>query len=253
MSKGDPRYRGGACDGTLSDMKITALLAVGALAAAMVTGATALPAAAEPPTPSYDFSDCPALPSGVDPAAWRCEVLTATGSMTLGRTTVPELSPITITHAEGPLPDGGKGQVYGGLQGAPTAVPGHHHMSLRPEYGGRSDFYSVGNSLGLFTMRFRVLDPLLPHGCTIGRDTPIELRLQRSGDSEWISQNPPVIKFDAYDDTFTAPRAAGCGPLNPLVNHRLGLPSRTGNTIELSATYTFRTYDALDIPNAGGT
>lgn len=232
-------------------MKITASLTVAALAAATATGVAAVPAAAEPPAPAYDFSDCPALPPGVDATEWKCEVLTATGSMTLGRTTLPELSPMTITHAEGPLPDGGKGQVFGALRGAPTAVPGHHHLSLRPEYGGRSDFYSVGSSLGLFTMRFRVLGPLLPHRCTIGGQTPIELRLQRSGDSEWVSKDPPVIRFDAYDNTFKAPPATGCGPLGGLVNHSLGLPATTGNAITLSATYTFRTYDQLGTANAG--
>ncbi|QFZ78903.1 hypothetical protein GFH48_23035 [Streptomyces fagopyri] len=197
------------------------------------------------------------MPAGVDAARWKCEVLMATGSLTLGSRTVPELAPMTLTHAEGPLPDGSDGQVWGALRSASTPVPGgllgtgtagHGPLlplALRPEYGGRSDFYSTGNSLGLFTLRFRALSPLLPHGCVIGGDAPIELRLQRAGDSEWESQDPPVIRFDAYDDTFTAPAPVGCGPLGRLVDDRLGLPRTAGNAITLSARYTFKTYDRL--------
>ncbi|MFD8638259.1 hypothetical protein [Streptomyces sp. NPDC059533] len=215
-------------------------------------------AEASPITPAYDFSDCPAIPAGVDATHWKCEVLTATGSLTLGNRTLPALAPMTITHAEGPLPDGTNGQVWGALRGGPTAVPGgilggpagaHNPrmaLSLQPEYGGRSDFYSVGNNMGLFTLRFRAVGPALPDGCVIGGgDTPIELRLKRSGSAQWISKTPPVIKFDAYDNTFTTPAATDCGPLGALVNNRLGLPATTGNSINLSAYYTFKTYDQL--------
>ncbi|WP_405780460.1 hypothetical protein [Streptomyces sp. NBC_00859] len=42
-----------------------------------------------------------------------------------------------------------------------------------------------------------------------------------------------------------APAAGGCGPLGGLVDDRLGVPAAAGNTITLSAQYTFRTYDQL--------
>lgn len=220
------------------------------LAAALVGLAVAPALAAE--APSYDFTDCPAIPAGVDATRWKCEVLTATGSMRLGSRDVPELAPMTITHAEGPLPDSTNGQVWGALRGGPTAVPGgllgHGRLplSLQPEYGGRSDFYSVGDSMGLFTLRYRAVSPLLPRDCVIGGgETPIEIRLKRVGTSEWISKNPPVIKFTATDTAFTAPAATGCGPLTRLVNDRLGLPAQSGNAITLSAVYTFKTYDRL--------
>lgn len=232
-----------------ADATPAATLAGVATTADIATGAT--------PVVPYDFGDCPDIPAGVDAARWKCEVLTATGSLTLGSRTVPELAPMTVTHAEGPLPDGTDGQVWGALRSTSTAVPGgllgtgttgHGPLSplaLRPEYGGRSDFHSTGNSLGLFTLRFRVLSPVLPRGCVIGGDAPVELRLRRAGDSEWVSQDPPVIRFDAYDDTFTAPAAVGCGPLGRLVDDRLGLPRGAGNAITLSARYTFKTYDRL--------
>lgn len=237
----------------------TVTIAADATPAATVAGVatTADIATGAPPVVPYDFGDCPDIPAGVDAARWKCEVLTATGSLTLGSRTVPELAPMTVTHAEGPLPDGTDGQVWGALRSTSTAVPGgllgtgttgHGPLSplaLRPEYGGRSDFHSTGNSLGLFTLRFRVLSPVLPRGCVIGGDAPVELRLRRAGDSEWVSQDPPVIRFDAYDDTFTAPAAVGCGPLGRLVDDRLGLPRGAGNAIALSARYTFKTYDRL--------
>ncbi|MGW0390932.1 hypothetical protein ACWDYJ_08520 [Streptomyces sp. NPDC003042] len=237
-----------------------ARFAVAAALTATVAGAAAVPAVAAgaPPVPSYDFSDCPEIPAGVDATRWKCEVLTATGSLTLGSRHIPELAPMTITHAEGPMPDGSKGQVWGALRSESTAVPGGLlgnaagdgrnpllSLSLRPEYGGRSDFYSVGSSLGLFTMRYHLVSPLLPQGCVIGGDAPLEIRLQRVGSSQWVSKNPPVIRFDAKDDLFTAPAADGCGPLRRLVNDRLGLPATSGNAMTLSATYTFKTYDQL--------
>ncbi|MGW3955226.1 hypothetical protein ACWEKM_30785 [Streptomyces sp. NPDC004752] len=245
----------------LATAAVLATTAVGAAGAPALAADPPAPApAAEPPAgsvPAFDFGDCPDLPAGVDPARWRCEVLTATGSLTLGSRTIPDLAPMTITHAEGPLPDGSPDQVFGALRGAPTAVPGgllgtpaadHGRapsLALRPKYGGRSDFYSVGDSLGLFTLRFRALGPLLPKGCTIGGDTPVELRLRRTGSSERISTDPPVIRFGAYDDTFTVPASDGCGPLGRVLDDRLGLPAATGNAISLTAYYTFKTYDRL--------
>ncbi|MFF0224538.1 hypothetical protein [Streptomyces sp. NPDC004629] len=236
-------------------------LAAAAVLATAAVGAAGAPAlAADPPAgpvPTFDFGDCPDLPAGADPARWRCEVLTATGSLTLGSRTIPDLAPMTITHAEGPLPDGSPGQVFGGLRGAATAVPGgilgtpaadHGRalsLSLRPEYGGRSDFYSVGDSLGLFTLRFRALGLLLPKGCALGGDTPVELRLKRTGGSERISADPPVIRFGAYDDSFGVPAADHCGPLGRVLNDRLGLPAPTGNTIALTAHYTYKPYTQL--------
>ncbi|MGW1068000.1 hypothetical protein ACWD4F_26155 [Streptomyces aureus] len=198
-----------------------------------------------------DFGDCPALPAGVDPARWRCEVHTAAPRLNLGNITMT-LAPITMTHAEGPMPDGTAGQVWGAMHSAPTAVPGgltgkaagDHARSLglaiRPEYGGRSDFYT-----GRFSLRFRLSSPLLAHGCTIGASAPVDFQLKRSGPSVWVSQDPPVIKFSAYDDTFAAPAAEHCGPLAGPLNRRLGLPAASGNLMSYDATYTFLMYDRL--------
>lgn len=198
------------------------------------------------------FEDCPALPAGADPARWRCEVHTAAPRLIMGTVTVT-LAPITMTHAEGPLPDGTPGQVWGAMHTTPTAVPGGLTgrapagrgplaLTLLPEYGGRSDFYT-----GRFSLRFRLLSPLLPRTCAVGADTPVDFEMKRSGPSRWISTDPPVIEFSAYDDAFTAPAAEDCGPLTSPLNRRLGLPAPAGKLLSYDASYTFRTYDQLSI------
>ncbi|MEV8038677.1 hypothetical protein [Streptomyces sp. NPDC086182] len=233
-------------------------------AALTLAGATALTGLAGAYTPSSahseplstttqatDFSDCPALPAGADPARWRCEVHSAAPQLTMGKVTVA-LAPITMTHAEGPMPDGTKAQVWGAMHSTPTALPGgltgtsadEHsrllRLAIKPEYGGRSDFYT-----GQFSLRLRLLSPLLSHRCAIGASAPVDFQLKRSGPSEWVSQDPPVIKFSAYDDVFTAPAAEECGPLTVPLNRRLGLPAPSGNLMTYDATYTFRMYDQL--------
>ncbi|MGN5379443.1 hypothetical protein ACQ4WX_25670 [Streptomyces lasalocidi] len=186
-----------------------------------------------------DFSDCPPLPDGVDPARWRCEVHTAAPRLTMGKVTVTFAS-ITMTHAEGPLPDGGDGQVWGAMHSRPTAVPGGLTgtpagdrpaalgLAIQPEYGGRFDAYT-----GRFSLRLRLLSPLLRHGCAVGASAPVDFQLKRSGPSTWLSQDPPVITFSAYDDTFTAPAAEDCGPLAGLLTHRLGLAGGHGKPDDL--------------------
>ncbi|MFC9281621.1 hypothetical protein [Streptomyces collinus] len=211
--------------------------------------AHAAPTAATPS--AADYADCPALPEGVDPARWRCEVHTASPKLTMGKITLT-LAPITMTHAEGPLPDGTDGGVWGAMHSAPTAVPGgltgtpagaHSPitgLAIQPEYGGRSDFYT-----GRLSLRFRLLSPLLPPTCTIGAGEPVDFQVKRSGPSKWVSQDPPVIEFSAYDDAFSAPAPEHCGPLTGLLGRRLGLPAATGNLLSYDASYTFKTYDRL--------
>nr|WP_244320180.1 MULTISPECIES: hypothetical protein [Streptomyces] len=201
--------------------------------------AVAAPRAAASAVPTAGFRDCPPLPGGADPARWRCEVHTAAPVLTLGKVTV-RLAPVTMTHAEGPLPDGGDGQVWGAMHSTPTAVPGVRGLAIQPEYGGRSDFYA-----GTFSLRFRLPGRLPAPGCTIGATAPVDFRLKRSGPSTRVSQDPPLIEFSAYDDTFTVPAAEHCGPLAPLLDHRLDLPAAGGNLMTYDASYIFTAYDQL--------
>ncbi|WP_225832541.1 hypothetical protein [Streptomyces sp. NK08204] len=226
--------------------------AVLAGAAALCAPGVAYAATDAASTPSAaDFSDCPPLPDGADPSRWRCEVHTAAPRLTIGKVTT-ELAPMVMTHAEGPMPDGSKGQVWGAMHSASTAVPGgltgtpagdradEPGLAIQPEYGGRSDFYT-----GQFSLRFRLVGPMVPESCVIGAGDPVDFQMKRSGPSKRVSQDPPVIEFSAYDDTFSAPAAEHCGPLTRPLNRRLGLPASEGNLLSYDASYTFKTYDQL--------
>ncbi|MFD9095867.1 hypothetical protein [Streptomyces collinus] len=85
----------------------------------------------------------------------------------------------------------------------------------------------------------------MPRTCAIGTGEPVDFQVKRSGPSKWVSQDPPVIEFSAYDDTFSAPAPEHCGPLTGFLGRRLGLPAATGNLLSYDASYTFRTYDRL--------
>ncbi|MFG2207689.1 hypothetical protein [Streptomyces sp. NPDC048638] len=251
--------------------RFAAALAGGAAAVALIAGTTAPAAAAPspaPPSPSsgapsgpfaetptdasaetpsgpFDFRDCPALPPGVDAAKWRCEVFVMRSSLRIGALDVPALAPMTVTNAEGPLPDGSRGQVFGALR-APTA-PAGGRLRIQPQYGGHADFYPDGVHRGALDMTFRLVHPLLKKGCAIGTENdPVKLRFVQDGDTEWVSKEPPVVTFVVHDSTFTAPRTHGCGPLAAPLDRRLGLPAAAGaNALSASAAYTFRSYAQL--------
>ncbi|MFI1581788.1 hypothetical protein [Embleya sp. NPDC020630] len=244
-----------------------------AACAGLALGAVALttaPALAEAPTkdrttpsavalPTFDFGDCPTLPAGADPDRWRCEVHVATGEMRLGGIVVP-LRPMTITHAEGPLPDGSTGQVFGALHAAPSptsggllgvpGLPGRAPllgMSVETKYGGWFDFLSHGTSAGGLDVTLSLSGPLLPKDCSIGTaEQPIRLTMMRKGPNEWISKDPPILKGTLWDNTVAIPAAGGCGPLGTVLNQRNGLPSPGGtNSVTLDGLYTFKTYAQL--------
>ncbi|MFE5330754.1 hypothetical protein ACFRCG_30640 [Embleya sp. NPDC056575] len=244
-----------------------------AACAGLALGAVALttaPALAEAPTkdratpsatalPTFDFGDCPTLPAGADPDRWRCEVHVATGEMRLGGIVVP-LRPMTITHAEGPLPDGTTGQVFGALHATPSptsgglpGVPGLPErapllgMNVETKYGGWFDFLSHGTSAGGLDVTLALSGPLLPKDCSIGTaEQPIRLTMMRKGPNEWISKDPPILKGTLWDNTVAIPAADGCGPLGTVLNRRNGLPSPGGtNSITLDGLYTFKTYTQL--------
>jgi hypothetical protein len=193
--------------------------------------------------PAYDFRDCPALPTGADPHRWVCEVLVATGSMSFGRVHVDEFAPITVTHAEGPAPDGTTAQIFGNVRSAATRIPGgvfgrvdRHpllRLYLRPGYGGYADFISHGDRLGTVDLTFPFDSGLLDDGCVAG--DAVRFQLVRTAPTEVVSTDPRILRMHARDDTFPVPSAHGCGRLTGYLNHRLGLPSAAGHN---QATFT---------------
>lgn len=214
-----------------------AVLAVGALGGGGARADAALP--------HFDYSDCPALPSGLDPQKWRCEVHLASGEATFGNVTV-QVPALRLTHAEGKLPDGTTGQVWGGLRSGSTVIPGTH-VRMRLRYGGYADLVGNGPDPGGVYFTFALRGPLLGSGCTIGTDAaPVKTHMARVGATEILSTDPPVIHFTLRDANVDIPAAQHCGPLTGLLNQRLGLPSPAGtNTMTLDATYSYKTYDQL--------
>lgn len=256
------RRTGRAAAGVGTVAAAVALLATAAQAPALAQGA------ADPTDPAsdvfshVDYRDRPTdLPAGVDRNKWRCEVTVGYSHFKLGGIAVPDMKPITLTHAEGPLPDGTFGQVFGTLRADTTPVPGGLlgraadpagrnpllGLAIQPEYGGYSDFLGTGTDKGALDMKFRLVSPLLGERCTIGTDArPVALHLRKDGPSTWLSENPPLVRFSAYDQTLTVPAATDCGPLTHRVNHRFGLPAKTGESkVTYTAYYTFKTYDQL--------
>jgi hypothetical protein len=213
-------------------------LVVGLVAAALV-GMTGV--AVGEPVPVFEFSDCPAIPVGADPARWRCEELISQGTARVGAVTLP-VARIRTTFAEGQL-DGKFAQVFGAMRAEPIRVPGGllgtgplFRLEVRIEYAGYADFLSVGDRMGEQHLKLAMISPVLPRGCALGSDEdPIRFRPVRTAGPEVISQDPPIMKFSLRDNEFAMPGAHGCGPLGRLVERRFGAPSAAGAS-ELSLT-----------------
>ncbi|MFH8463944.1 hypothetical protein [Streptomyces sp. NPDC017991] len=193
------------------------------------------------------FQDCPALselPPGADPARWRCEAMTAVGHLTLGRVDVevPDGRPLAITFAEGTV-DGEFRQVFGAMAAAPLRVRGTP-LSITPRYGGYSDFQSNDERRGELDLTFRISGPGVPPGCSIGSGAdPVHLVLLETDPPKVVTPDPLVVTFGVADNRFAVPGTSGCGPLGPVLDKALRLPSPAGaNGIDLAARVTMRSY-----------
>lgn len=222
----------------LDRMKTSRLAATVAAVAALV-GLAAAPAAA---TPEFTFADCPTvLPTGADPAKWRCEEMAATGTVQFGTLPTLDLPMLRMTFAEGTL-DGHFAQTFGALRAEPVRIP-RSHLSLRFQYGGFSDFQSNDQRMGEVHLKLAVEGFGVPSTCTIGTDAePIRFVVKRQTPTEVVSTNPLVVRFSIADTAFTVPRSSGCGPFRRMIDKRLGLPSTEGNSLVLHNRVGIRGY-----------
>ena len=191
------------------------------------------------------FADCPSLselPEGADPAKWRCEAMTATGHLTLGRVEMPIDRPLAITFAEGRV-DGEFRQVFGAMAATPLRVRGTP-LSITPRYGGYSDFESNDERRGELDLTFRISGPGVPRGCSIGTEAdPVHLVLKETDPSRVVSPDPLIVAFGVADNRFAAPGTSGCGLLGPVLDRALRLPAPAGvNGIDLDARVALRSY-----------
>jgi hypothetical protein len=227
-----------------------------ALAAATLLGLTSVPATAQPTEPpAFDFTDCPAIPAGADPAQWRCEVLVSTGTVQLGALAEQPTGSMRLTFAEGRL-DGEYAQVFGALRSEPVRVPGGLlglprternpllRMEIQLRYAGFADFQSDGDHMGTQHLELGVRSPLVPTSCTVGTDAdPIVFRPIRTAGPDVISTNPRVLRFTIADGAFAVPGPHGCGAFDRLLSRRLGVPAPAGtNTMTLTTYVGVRAY-----------
>ena len=234
---------------TLRTLCAAAVASVATLALAAPASAHSAHSAPDPTDPaSYDFSDCPSLPSDLDPATWRCEVHLATGEITIGRSRISGI-PMRLVHAEGPLPDGTTGQIFGTLQSRTMLVPGggagDHRLTVQVRYAGYADLVGNGPDPGGLYLMLAVRGPGLGERCTIGTPTdPIRTHAARLGDTTTIPTNPPIKQFTLQDTAFTVPAASSCDGHDRRLNARFGLPSAAGNRLTLQAAYTYQMYSS---------
>jgi hypothetical protein len=234
---------------------VRVVLGAGIAVAALLAGAMPASASSVSPRPqpsAFNFSDCPSLPPGLDRHAWRCEVHLATAEMTVGRVTITGLT-LRLTHAEGPLPDGQSGQIFGALRARPVAVPGdgaadgQTGVTLDLKYAGYADLIGNGPDPGGLYLMLSVRGPNSGPDCAIGSTAdPIKIHAVRVGDTYTIPTDPSIRVFTMQDNAFTVPGSSGCGSLASFVNQRFGLPSVADNALTLHAAYTYRMYDSLD-------
>ena len=155
---------------------------------------------------------------------------------------------MTVTHSEGPLPDGTTGQVFGAMHAQSVAVPGIPGLKIQSEYAGRADFIGNGTIRGSIDIKLRLQHPALRKTCAIGSDqAPLTVTSTAYGPTQWVSQQPPIIKGEMYDTTFAVPGVNGCGPVvDRLLDRAFALPSPAGdNQFSLVGYYSFRTYADL--------
>jgi hypothetical protein len=196
----------------------------------------------------FDFDACPPLselPAGADPAAWRCEAMSAGGHLTLGRIDQPLGKALTITFAEGTV-NGAFHQVFGEMTAAPVRVRGTF-LTVTPRYAGHFDFHSNDERRGELDLKFGLSGPAVPPGCSIGTDAaPVRLVLKETKSPTVVSEKPLVVSFGVEDNRFVAPRASGCRRLGPVLDRALRLPSPAGaNSIDLDARVAFRSYSEV--------
>ncbi|WP_410653924.1 hypothetical protein [Amycolatopsis sp. lyj-112] len=212
--------------------------AAAALSAAALVVLPSPASAAPDPLPEFDFSACPAPPANADPGTWRCEAFVAQGTLTIDGREIP-LGEIRLTFSEGKV-DGKYAQVFGEMRHAPARIRDGFGAGMQLRYGGYSDFLSNDERRGELDLYAVLRHPLLPKGCTIGTlDAPLHsvVKDDPTVPFEVISQNPTTVKFGVVDSQLALPRTTGCGRLEPVADHLLGLPSASGKNTFKQVTY----------------
>jgi hypothetical protein len=215
-----------------------------------------------PTTSIGNFSQCPALPTGDDPAFFACFLIHITGGvLDLGNSHQVINKTINISFGQGADPSGNTVFLIGTLKTRPMPVLGgifldplvnnivgtdpNLQLSVRPVQVTQAPD-PTGNTALFISQVIRAINPVFGSTCRVGTtQTPLVLdptfgttsppppNQPESGHVDSIEQvgNELVIIGTVVDNAFAAPSAAGCGPsdsLNNVVNEVGGLPSPAG-------------------------
>jgi hypothetical protein len=209
-----------------------------------------------------NFSQCPALPTGDDPANFLCVLIHITGGvLDLGNSHQVISKTINISFGEGTDASGNTVLLIGTLKTRPMPVLGgifldplvnkivrrdrNLQLSVLPVQVTQA-LDPTGNTALIISQVIRAINPVFGSTCQVGTtQTPVVIdptfgttsppppNQPESGHVDSIEQvgNEIVIIGTVVDNAFAAPSAAGCGPsdsLNNVVNEVSGLPSPAG-------------------------
>lgn len=227
-----------------------------------------------------DFSACPALPTGYDPANFSCFLTHITGGqMIIGKANQLINRDITLSYAEGVDPSGNTAMVFGEETSKPMPVLGgifetpsmdsltkgdpNLELGIQPVgLGIRLD--PSGQTVGFLSMKLKAVNPVFGANCYIGSGThpmviaptpgttdppPPNQPISGHVDSAYFNGTESIVLATVVDNAFAAPRAFHCGPkssLTRLVNVIAGLPSPAGtNTAIFQVTIEIVSYTKI--------
>jgi len=209
-----------------------------------------------------NFSQCPPLPAGDDPASTFCVLIHITGgTLDLGNSHQVINRNINISFGEGTDANGNPFLIRGTLRSSPMPVLGgifleslvekivqtdpNLQLAVKPVGVGQA-LDPTGNTALIVSQKIKAINPVFGTTCFIGStQTPIVIdptfgttdppapNQPESGhiDSAELLNNELIIIGTVVDNAFAAPGSGGCGPsdsLDNVVNAVSGLPSPAG-------------------------
>ncbi len=215
-----------------------------------------------PTTTIGNFSQCPTLPAGDNPANFICSLIHITGGvLDLGDSHQIINRPITISFGEGSDSSGNTVLVPGTLKAKPMPVLGgifetpqvdnitstDPNLQLHVQTVGVAEALDPTGQTALITSQLiKAINPVFGPACrvgttrapivldpTFGTTSPPPPNTPESGHVDSVEHvgKELVIIGTVVDNAFAAPAATGCGPsgaLDHVVNAVGGLPSPPG-------------------------
>jgi hypothetical protein len=228
-----------------------------------------------------NFSQCPALPVGFNPAQFSCFLIHITGGqLIVGHSRQIINRVINLAYAEGADPQGNTVMVFGSMKSRPMPVLGGIFLTPATDSITQTDknlqlsVHSVGlavkpdftgQTAAFISMKIQAINSVFGSGCAVGsRNSPITIDptfgttdppppnkpISGHVDSAQVIAKELVIIGTTVDNAFAAPRAHDCGPqgaLTQVVDEVGALPSPAGtNTAIFQVTVEVTAYSNID-------